>query len=61
MKEMTVKDNADIICAVYYKGEEFAEIEGMYGSNVLISVVNKAWGYNIPLIPQSDEMYYKAP
>ncbi|MBR3971653.1 MAG: hypothetical protein IKJ83_02045, partial [Ruminococcus sp.] len=59
MNEMSAKDNTDILCAVYYKGEEFTDIEGMCGSNVLISVVNKAWGYSIPLIEQSDDMYYK--
>ena len=61
MNEMTAKDNTDILCAVYYKGESFTDIEGMCGSNVMISVVNEAFGYNIPLIAQSDSMYYKTP
>ena len=59
MNEMSAKDNTDILCAVYYKGEEFTDIEGMCGSNVMISIVNKALGFNIPLIEQSDDMYYK--
>ena len=61
MSKMTPKDTANILCAVYYKGEEFIDIEGMCGSNVLISIINKAWGYSIPLIEQSDDMYYKTP
>ncbi len=63
MKPMTVKDHTDILCAVYYKGEAISGLEGMCGSNVLISIVNKAWGYNIPLVEQSDDMYqyYKVP
>lgn len=59
MSEMTPKDSADILCGVYYGGDEFDGIEGMCGSNVLISVINKAWGYDIPLIGQSDDMYHK--
>lgn len=58
MKEMTPKDNADIICAVYCKGEDFADIEGLCGSNVLISVANEAWGYDIPIVAQSDDYYF---
>ncbi len=59
MNQMSSKDHTDILCAVYYKGEAFTEIEGLCGSNVLISIVNKTWGYNIPLIKQSDDFYYK--
>ena len=59
MSAISSKDAADILCAVYYKGKEFTDIEGMCGSNVLISVVNKAWGYEIPLIKQSDDFYFK--
>ena len=58
MKDMTPKDNADILCAVYYKGEEFADIEGLCGANVMITLMNEVYGYNIPAIPQSDEFYF---
>ncbi|MBR2724247.1 MAG: hypothetical protein IKB72_02265, partial [Ruminococcus sp.] len=59
MKDMTPRDNADIICAVYYKGEDFTDIEGLCGANVLISVVNEAYGYDIPIVGQSDDFYFK--
>jgi len=59
MKDMTPRDNADIICAVYYKGEDFTDIEGLCGTNVLISVVNEAYGYDIPIVGQSDDFYFK--
>lgn len=58
MKDMTPKDNADILCAVYYKGEEFADIEGLCGANVLITLFNEVYGYNIPYIAQSDDYYF---
>ena len=58
MKDMTPKDNADILCAVYYKGEEFADLEGLCGANVLITLFNEVYGYNIPYIAQSDNYYF---
>ena len=59
MNEMTPKDNADIICAVYYKGEQKLDIEGLCGANVLITTINEAYGYEIPLLEQSDSYYFK--
>lgn len=58
MKDMTPKDNADILCAVYYKGEAFPDIEGMCGANVMITIMNEVYGYNIPYIEQSDDYYF---
>ena len=58
MNQMSPKDHTDILCAVYYKGESFSDIDGFCGSNVLINVINKAWGYEIPLIKQSDDFYF---
>lgn len=57
MKDVTRKDTGDILCAVYNKGAKTPEIEGLCGANVLISMVNDIWGYNIPLAEQSDEFY----
>jgi len=59
MKDMTPKDNADIICAVYNQGEIFPGIEGLCGSNVLITLLNEAYGYSIPLVEQSDDFYFE--
>lgn len=61
MESINVKDITNILCAVYYKGEEFTDIENMCGSNVLISIINKEFGYSIPYIEQSDKLYYKVP
>lgn len=58
MQKMDPEDNADILCAVYYKGEEFESIEGLCGTNVMINVVNKAFGYEIPYIGQSEDLYF---
>ncbi len=59
MKGMTPKDNADILCAVYFKGEEFTDIEGMCGANVMITIMNEVYGYEIPYIAQSDDFYFE--
>ena len=59
MKDMTPKDNADILCAVYCKGEEFADIEGLCGANVMITLLNEVYGYEIPYIAQSDDYYFE--
>lgn len=52
MKMLTKEDTGDILCAVYNKGEEFTDINGLCGANVLTTVVNEVWGYNIPLSEQ---------
>ena len=59
MQEMTIQDNADILCAVYCKGQDFADIEGLCGTNVMITLLNEAYGYDIPLVAQSDDFYYE--
>lgn len=59
MKGMTPKDNADILCAVYYKGEEFTDIEGMCGTNVMITIMNEVYKYEIPYVAQSDDFYFE--
>lgn len=59
MKGMTPKDNADILCAVYCKGEEFTDIEGMCGTNVMIALMNEVYGYEIPYVAQSDDFYFE--
>ena len=59
MKDMTPADNADILCAVYCKGEAFTDIEGMCGANVMITLMNDVYGYEIPYIAQSDDFYFE--
>ena len=52
MKDLTPEDTGDILCAVYNGGKDFIDIEGMCGANVVTSVVNEIYGYNIPLAEQ---------
>lgn len=59
MKDMTPQDNADILCAVYCRGEEAPDIEGLCGANVLITLMNEVYGYEIPYVVQSDDFYFE--
>jgi len=57
MKELTKKDTGDILCAIYNQGEEFVDIEGLCGANVITTLVNEVYGYNIPLTQQAEDFY----